>query len=957
MAQNEAKEKTVLEKGEAFRLKGWKEVGLKKIRVLAILILLSVSSALASLPQTIIDVEAQELVKGNISFMPNVIPQTCVSFNDSRFVFDWLGNHFEVAMFTSGEGFEFEFEVEEHKTKLKVKVGDAEFEEEVESEVVVEKFGSNVTWGMNVWDIPSRISDYVESLAFKIVNTNFTEEHIELEEIETFELGYNITRAHLPDNLVLSYEDLFEYDFTVSTGKFEAKVEGVKGKTEWHLDPITLSGRIITVTGYTESVPCNFKDLWEADKAGTQILLLTTSAGNHTLTTQVNPANNKSITLEIVASDLTASGWCNITGTEKDDSSQTENIAISANTTYSTSEYWKTVTYINCSGIWNIMVQQGQWGVVWKTDDTQFMFDARIVIGDGTTSTWFADTNKHLTFTTASSGNHLICIKNQAHFRLGNRVDSVEKRGVNGVDVLYTGSADLLDFILCSSGADVEIYGSKISSPNIKTTINNLQDNAKIYDSTFENVRVYGCSLDMNYVSFFMETANTYAISNTEGTMSNIHIYNSTYGLYFLWSEPSYTVSNVIIKNVDFSIVFYNRTNDDYIINGNIDWIFGWLGTSSNKVYNQYEYDFTFTYQNGTAYQGANVTITYEGQGGGQIGSWLTWANGSIPTQTISRSFYNQTGGDTEYAYYPYVLTVTADGMETYTKKWTPTEKTAWEIALTPNKSPIARFSFTPSDPETNEDITFNASDSVDRDGSIATYSWTFGDGTTASTATHTKSYSTAGTYTVTLTVTDNDGATDSFAQTISVSSPVSEGVGGAGTWQPVPPSLPEPSEAVSNITFTVTSYPRSATFKPWETTFTVKITVKNEGSQTETVTLTFLLANQSAYTYWRGNRTFTLQQSKEKEVTLNVPTPNEDSPFYLWIQLTQPTVSAPMYVGFMTQSFQSWLTLPFILGTFATLALIGSGYGVHRKRRSNKRGKPRREWYERKRKEPTLWE
>lgn len=33
---------------------------------------------------------------------------------------------------------------------------------------------------------------------------------------------------------------------------------------------------------------------------------------------------------------------------------------------------------------------------------------------------------------------------------------------------------------------------------------------------------------------------------------------------------------------------------------------------------------------------------------------------------------------------YPYLLTVTADGTDTYTKKWTPTQKITWEIALTP---------------------------------------------------------------------------------------------------------------------------------------------------------------------------------------------------------------------------------------------------------------------------------
>ena len=50
---------------------------------------------------------------------------------------------------------------------------------------------------------------------------------------------------------------------------------------------------------------------------------------------------------------------------------------------------------------------------------------------------------------------------------------------------------------------------------------------------------------------------------------------------------------------------------------------------------------------------------------------------------------------------------------------------------------------------------------STDADGSIAARSWTFGDGATSSQTNPSRTYAAAGTYTVTLTVTDDDGATD----------------------------------------------------------------------------------------------------------------------------------------------------------------------------------------------------
>jgi len=68
---------------------------------------------------------------------------------------------------------------------------------------------------------------------------------------------------------------------------------------------------------------------------------------------------------------------------------------------------------------------------------------------------------------------------------------------------------------------------------------------------------------------------------------------------------------------------------------------------------------------------------------------------------------------------------------------------------------------------------TFTGTGSSDPDGTIAGYTWDFGDGGTATAASPAHSYSTAGTYTVTLTVTDNGGATGTDTHTVSPTSPV----------------------------------------------------------------------------------------------------------------------------------------------------------------------------------------
>jgi PKD repeat protein len=95
-------------------------------------------------------------------------------------------------------------------------------------------------------------------------------------------------------------------------------------------------------------------------------------------------------------------------------------------------------------------------------------------------------------------------------------------------------------------------------------------------------------------------------------------------------------------------------------------------------------------------------------------------------------------------------------------------------ISVVPPKSPFAILAFTPSRPFVGDAVSFNASLSSDPDGTIVRYVWQLGDGAVGEGATLTHRYAYPGTYTVHLTVVDEDGiAVTTSSEITAVSRPV----------------------------------------------------------------------------------------------------------------------------------------------------------------------------------------
>ncbi len=146
---------------------------------------------------------------------------------------------------------------------------------------------------------------------------------------------------------------------------------------------------------------------------------------------------------------------------------------------------------------------------------------------------------------------------------------------------------------------------------------------------------------------------------------------------------------------------------------------------------------------------------------------------------------------------------------------------------------PVAFFDVEPRVAYTSEQVTFNASKSNDLDGTIISYEWNFGDGSTTTVynpiVTH--NYTAAGTYNVALIVTDNDNLNSTATDIVQV---------------------------LAHDIAIISVLPSPTTVKTGESV-SISVTIINEGNFTETFNVTTYYSNipietQTAITLTSGN-------------------------------------------------------------------------------------------------------
>ncbi len=374
---------------------------------------------------------------------------------------------------------------------------------------------------------------------------------------------------------------------------------------------------------------------------------------------------------------------------------------------------------------------------------------------------------------------------------------------------------------LIETNTDVDVYSFTTGAGNVSLTAKaagpnsgNLNLLLSLYNSSGATVTTAGPSASANGVALSTSlAAGTYFVAvNGAGSGDSFATGFSSYGSIGQFSLGGTLVSAsnqapvAVASNsapltgpgpltVNFSSTG-SRDPDGTIASYN--WSFG-DGTSSTVSSPAHAYSAIGTYtatlivydNSGTASAPASVTVTVNANkvpvavasnsapltGPAPLAVAFSSAGSNDPDGTIASynwSFgdgYGSSGVNPSHSY-------TANG--TYTATLTVTDNLGAASAPTsviitvanPNAAPTAVASANITTGVAPLAVTFSSTGSKDIDGTIASYSWNFGDGTSSTLASPAHSYTTAGTYTATLVVTDNKGAPSAPASVTIIAKP-----------------------------------------------------------------------------------------------------------------------------------------------------------------------------------------
>ncbi|KGJ87745.1 collagenase [Colwellia psychrerythraea] len=314
----------------------------------------------------------------------------------------------------------------------------------------------------------------------------------------------------------------------------------------------------------------------------------------------------------------------------------------------------------------------------------------------------------------------------------------------------------------CSTlGAEESYFHNKTQSGNVPIpgdTNNQLQIN--IFDSSNDYGKYAGPIFDINTNNGGMYLEGDPSVA---GNIPNFVAYEASYA-----EAPHY------VWNLEHEYVHYLDGRFDLFGNFNtptekvVWWAEGVAEYVANENNNPSAID---TIHDGSTYTLSTIfETTYDGFDQDRIYQW-----GYLAVRFMFENHFNEVKamiGETRAGNWTAYKTRLNSWVNNYSNEfttWTQTVKS--DGSTTPNNAAPSANANGPYAGQAGEVINFTSNGSVDSDGSIVSYSWNFGDGTTGTGANASHSYANANNYTATLTVTDDQGAMGSSTAAVTISS------------------------------------------------------------------------------------------------------------------------------------------------------------------------------------------
>lgn len=417
-----------------------------------------------------------------------------------------------------------------------------------------------------------------------------------------------------------------------------------------------------------------------------------------------------------------------------------------------------------------------------------------------TSATGFNDGNWHYVVGTLGSTGMAFYIDGK---RIGTRADTTSAQAYNGYwrvggDNLNGWPSIGSSFYLNGSISDVAVYNSVLSRDDVNERWVSSGRPSTMPPAPADN---YGKAV------YGLDPALYWRLGETSGTTAADAGKDGVTGTYFGGTRVTMGVPGALAGVVDSAVTLTpngsatglssNRSFSNPTVYSLEAWFktastaggklvgFGSAQTGLSTNYDRHVYMSTSGQVKFGVYTGATQVLTSPGtynnnawhhvvatQSSAGMQLYLDGALVASNAVTTAQSYtgYWRVGGDNGWEGATW-WTGTIDEVAVYSQALTSTQvQDHYSLGMAGriNASPTASFTATPTDLS----VAYDASASSDPDGSIAQYAWDFGDGTTGTGTPATHSYAAGGTYTVKLTVTDNEGATAVSQQQVTVVAP-----------------------------------------------------------------------------------------------------------------------------------------------------------------------------------------